>query len=263
LHTFQLAHWEKRLQHRITHASLFLILIGIHMPCWAGPPFITDDPEPLEPNHWEINTAVSASYAQGQRSLAAPSIDMNYGLLPDMQIHMQPRMTYERTDGHENYGVDNTEIGVKYRFLNHRDADENWMMGIYPMLMLPTAGNTINLGNHSIQAFLPLWLQWASGDWTIYGGAGYRINHLGPESRNSCFTGVTALKQLTNNLQAGIELFHESSQTVNDKAVEGFNVGGKLDLSERYHLLFSVGKGLDNVASTNQFSSYLALQVAY
>jgi hypothetical protein len=217
----------------------------------------------VELGHWEINTAITDTVAQGQHLVGAPSVDINYGLFPDVQIHAQPKMTYNHADGRKGYGIDNTEIGVKYRFLNYRHSDVTWMAGIYPMAMLPTAENSINPGSNKVQAFLPVWIQRDSGYWTVYGGGGYRINRYGPGSKNSLFTGVTVLNQVKQNLQLGIEVFHESSQKAGDPSVGGFNVGGKLDINDHYHLLFSAGRGLINIATTNQFSSYLAIQATY
>ena len=34
-------------------------------PAWAGPPFVTDDPEPTDLGHWEIYDFVSASQVPG------------------------------------------------------------------------------------------------------------------------------------------------------------------------------------------------------
>lgn len=75
--------------------------------------------------------------------------------------------------------------------------------------------------------------------------------------------GITALNHVSDHLQLGGELFHDTSVKAGEKASGGFNMGGTYDLSEHYRLLFSAGKGLINVSSTNQFSSYLALQMTY
>jgi hypothetical protein len=40
-------------------------------------------------------------------------------------------------------------------------------------------------------------------------------------------------------------------------------MGGIYNLTDDYHVLFSLGKGLSNANATNQFSGYLALQVIY
>lgn len=228
----------------------------------AGPPFVTDDPEPVEYQHSEIAYALTMEHNQEGTAVEAPSIDINYGLLPDVQIHMQPKLTYEKTSTHKHYGVDNLEVGIKYRFFNYHDQKVNWMVATYPMLLLPTADKTLNPDRREIQTFLPIWVQRDSKDWSIYGGAGYRINQ-GNNTKNSYFVGITALYHVADNLQLGGELFHESPDQNNGKASVGFNLGGKYDLSNHYHLLFSSGKGLVNIGSTNKLSAYLAIQSTF
>ncbi|MFM9914102.1 MAG: hypothetical protein ACKVN9_11265 [Methylophilaceae bacterium] len=239
--------------------TLLLMLFSASLPAWAGAPFVTDDPEPVEVKHLEVNLAVNMSRSQGETSVGAPGIDINYGLLPDVQIHGQPKLTYERTHDGSHYGIDNTEIGVKYRFFNRQYRDSTWMAGVYPMLMIPTGDKILNPNERKIQTFLPLWIQRDSKDWTIYGGVGYRINQ-GVDTKNSHFVGITVINHISESLQLGGELFHETPSKNGEKETVGFNLGGKYDLSEHYHLLFSAGKALMNVYSTNQFSTYLALQ---
>ena len=55
---------------------------------WAGPPFITDDPEPVKYQHWEVNYAVSKTWRQGSGAAGLPSVDINYGIFTDMQLHI-------------------------------------------------------------------------------------------------------------------------------------------------------------------------------
>jgi len=53
---------------------------------WAGPPFVTDDPEPVEHQHWEVNYALTKSWREGEASAGIPSIDINYGIVPNVQL---------------------------------------------------------------------------------------------------------------------------------------------------------------------------------
>src|SRR6185437_11945570 len=54
------------------------VLLGISRAVWAGPPFVTDDPEPVDLGHWEINDALTATWRRGETSAGLP-IDVNYG----------------------------------------------------------------------------------------------------------------------------------------------------------------------------------------
>ncbi len=229
---------------------------------WAGSPFITDDPEPVEFQRWEITYAISRSWRQGETSAAIPSITINYGVSPNMQLHVQPRYSYEKTMTDSHFGIDDTEVGIKYRLLNIQNEDFSFMVGTYPTLQLPSGDTKLDSSRGKVQSFLPLWLQTNIDKWTIYGGVGYRINP-GNGNKNSLFLGGTILYKVAHNLQLGGEVFHESPNTVDGIDSTGFNLGGSYSLIHDYNILFAAGKGLENVTTTNQLSAYLALQVLY
>jgi hypothetical protein len=224
----------------------------------AGPPFVTDDPEPVDLHHWEINTAVTGTWRPGQASLGAPSVDINYGAAPGVQLHAQPRYSIER-DGATTTGLDDTEIGVKYRFYERRADDASLMLAIYPMYLVATGARHLGADRGTHGVFLPLWAQIDRGPWTVYGGAGYRISHQ-VDGRNSTFTGITVLRKLGGELQLGLEAFHETPTAADAGSTSGFNVGGSRVLSPALNLLFSAGRSFGNQAS-NLF--YVGLQVHF
>jgi hypothetical protein len=236
--------------------------VAVSDSAWAGPPFVTDDPEPVEYRRWEVNYAVTGSWRHGGASAAIPSIDINYGIVPDTQLHLQPRYSYERTGQDARSGVDDTELGIKYRFLTIEHDGASTMIGVYPIYRLPTGDRALGSSRGKGQLFLPLWVQNDSERWTFYGGPGYRINP-GTGNKNSVFLGGTALYKLTQSLKLGAEVFHETPDSVEGTSTTGFNLGGICNLSHGYNFLFSAGKGLSNVSDTNQLSVYLALQALY
>ncbi|MDB5821508.1 MAG: hypothetical protein JWR21_212 [Herminiimonas sp.] len=226
----------------------------------AGPPFVTDDPEPVEFKHWEVNYGVTKTWRSQSASVGLPSVDINYGVAPDVQLHVQPRYSIESTTTTKARGIDDTEIGVKYRFFNWEQGDTSVMLGIYPLFQIGTGDKTLGQDRGRGKTFLPLWIQRNSQKWTLYGGTGYRINP-GAGNKNSVYAGATALYQMTGSLHLGAEVFHESPDAIDSKGTAGFNLGGIYNLGKDYNVLFSVGKGVTNVASTNQLSVYVALQV--
>jgi hypothetical protein len=225
---------------------------------FAGPPFVTDDPEPVEATHWEINTAATGAWRSGQASLGLPSVDINYGAAPNVQLHAQPRYSVQR-DGETQRGIDDTELGVKYRFWERKADAGSAMLGVYPMYQLATGARRLGAdrGTHGI--FLPLWAQYEQGGWTVYGGAGYRLNR-GTGASNSTFTGVTVLRQVSDGLQIGAEVFHETPMAIDARSSTGFNLGGAHMLSPRLNLLFSAGRTFGDAAE-NLF--YLGLQLHF
>lgn len=229
---------------------------------WAGPPFVTDDPEPVAYGHWEVNYSMSKTWRQARTSAVLPGVDINYGFLPDVQLHMQPNFSHEKRNTGRVDALDDTEIGVKYRFLNIEQGDSTFIAGIYPLFMLPTGSARLGPGRGHGQSFLPVWLQRNSGKWTVYGGSGYRINP-GAGYKDSVYVGGTALYQFTSSLELGMELFHETPSAVGGLGTAGFTFGGNYNLARDYGLLFSVGKGVSNVSATNQYSVYSGLKVFY
>ena len=90
--------------------SLLVIPVGS---AFAGAPFVTDDPEPVEVQHLEVNYALSKTWQEDGASASLPSMDINYGFSPNIQLHAQPKYAYER-EGHEkNDGFEIRKITVK------------------------------------------------------------------------------------------------------------------------------------------------------
>jgi hypothetical protein len=68
-------------------------------------------------------------------------------------------------------------------------------------------------------------------------------------------------RKLSDTLVAGIEAFHQTSDTEGGRASSGFNLGAVYDFDEHNHLLLSAGRGLQNETTTNQFTWYVGYQI--
>jgi len=66
--------------------SLFLLIFASR-PALAGPPFLTDDPEPVDYRHWEVYLAASHERTKFERTATLPQVEVNYGLVSDVQVH--------------------------------------------------------------------------------------------------------------------------------------------------------------------------------
>ncbi len=232
-------------------------------PCsaFAGPPYITDDPEPVDYQHWEVYGFSQGMRARGETSGVAPSCDCNYGVLPDVQLHVQPGVAFRAGAGAApQWGAGDTELGLKYRFIEQDKANATPSVAFYPLLEAPTGDAARGLGGGRTRAFLPLWAQKDFGDWTTFGGGGYWINP-GPGARNYGFVGWVLQRKVSDRLALGVELFHQTPSEIGGAQATGFNLGGVYDFNEHYHLLFSLGRGLQHASETNAFSWYLGLQI--
>jgi hypothetical protein len=239
-------------------------MLALCRPAEAGPPFITDDPVPVDLNHWEVYLYSAGALRQSDAAGFGPGVEVNYGAAPELQLHLIVNAAYNAPDGEATrFGPGDTELGTKYRFVDPGEHDWYPQVAIFPLLELPSGDAARGLGAGHVQAFLPVWIQKDWGKWTVYGGGGYWINP-GAGNQNYWFTGITLGRQVTEKLALGAELFHQTANTIGGSASSGFNLGGVYDFTEHYHLLFSAGRG--NLAYaiagnvTNPFAYYAAFQ---
>ena len=175
----------------------------------AGPPFLTDDPEPVEPGHGVFYISSQHTWSRDGRSGTAPHFELNYGPIKDIQLHAIAPLAYDRPGDTEitEYGYGVTELGVKWRFI-HEDALFKGcpQIGTFPLVELPTGSERRGLGNGKTQVFLPIWIQksWGEKDreWTAYGGGGYWY-HPGAGNKDYWFTGAVLQKQISDTADLG------------------------------------------------------------
>jgi hypothetical protein len=223
---------------------------------FAGPPFLTDDPVPVDYLHSEIYLFSTGTHDSGGTSGVGPAVEFNYGILPDTMIHLIAPMAYDAPKGgSSHFGYGDTEVGIKYRFVHETDLLP--MIGAFPLVEIPTGDEDKGLGNGEAQWFLPIWLQKDFGKWTTYGGGGYWINP-GADNKNYWFSGILLQYNFSDTFYLGGEFFYQTADTVDGEDSTGFNLGGSVPVGDNLQILFSAGRGLTNTSS-NRFSYYLAL----
>jgi hypothetical protein len=135
----------------------FAALVLLSLPASAGPPFITDDPQPVEYQHYELYFFSLGTHAAGEITGVAPSCDCNYGGFPNVQLHFQPALAVARSNGFPlQWGLGDTEFGVKYRFIEQDTASWVPSIAIYPLLEAPTGDPARGLGTGRNHAFVPM-----------------------------------------------------------------------------------------------------------
>jgi outer membrane putative beta-barrel porin/alpha-amylase len=234
---------------------LICVLCCLACSAYAGPPYFTDDPEPVDFHHWETYIASQYLHANATVSATLPHVELNYGAAPNLQLHIIAPMAFNQASGQNaQYGYGDTELGVKYRFV--QEGKNTPMVGVFPLVEIPTGDASKGLGSGQTQFFLPVWLQKGFGDWQTYGGGGYWRNP-GAGNRDYWFLGWQVQKQVTKSWSVGGEVFHTTPSTVGGDSRTGFNVGTIYDLDEGHHLLFSVGK---DIAGSHAQTMYLGFQ---
>jgi len=225
----------------------------------AGPPYFTDDPDPVKFHHWEyyLSTQDNFDVRNGSAAGSLPQVEVNYGVLPDIQLYIVIPLTYQFSSPHDfEMGYTATEAGIKYRFVKEKKNIPE--IGVFPIVEIPTA-NDPRFTDQNIQVFLPVWFQKSWKKFSSYGGAGYWINP-GSGNKNWVFAGWQAQYDFSAFLTLGAELYYHTAATTEDKEITGFTIGGSLNFKEHLHLIFSGGHSIIN---ENLVTAYVGLYITY
>jgi len=232
---------------RLRLAAL-LLAFGLGAALKAGPPFLTDDPEPVDFNHWEFYIFGQGDHSAKYDAVSGPSFEFNFGIAPNTQLHLvAPVANFENAGSGWATGYGDTEVGIKYRFVDETETLPQ--IGIFPFAELDTGNAGKGLGNGRTWYRIPLWLQKSWGPWTSYGGGGGSLNSA-PGERNSGFAGWLVQRDLGKHLTLGTEVFWQSADAVGGPGSLLANFGGTVNFTEKFNLLFSVGHSISGERDT-------------
>ena len=237
------------------HCLIVVAFLTTIAPIEAGPPFVTDDPEPPPPGGWEINVPFIVERTQGTTEMDAPLFDFNYGV-PSVQFKLEfPIEVIHEDKNGTTGGPGDLLVGVKWRFLNNERSQ--FQLGTYPQVLLPTGNHAHGLGEGRPAFVLPLLAQKSWEKWTLYGNVGYwcRGAH---ETRDYLYAGAVLEREINERLELGVELFGNSPKERGSRSDVAFNVGGTVKLREHLNLLFAAGR--DIVGNTTA-TGYVGLQL--
>jgi hypothetical protein len=223
----------------------------------AGPPFFTDDPDPVPYHHWEYYLASQNAFDIRNRSATGtlPLIEINWGAVKNVQIHIVlPAIYLFNGSGEMLYSYTYTELGVKYRFI--KETEKIPEIGIFPIVEIPVVRDP-RFDRQDMQLYLPVWIQKSWNKLTIYGGAGYWINP-GIGNQNWVFTGGEVQYGFTDFLTLGAEAYFHTPPAPGEPSVAGVSMGGFLNFSRCFHFIFSLGHTL---TGENQLTSYAGLYI--
>lgn len=228
-----------------------------------GPPFLTDDPVPVDLHHYELYLFGGVDAGRTEVDTTGPAVEFNWGALPRTQLHfvlplgaIVPRNP-TGPDDPPHFGLIDMEAGVKFAFLlqtKHRPQ-----IGTFPMFELPTGdyGNGLGVGRTWYK--LPLWAYKDLGQWTIDGGGGYQIV---PQTgfANFPYAAFLVERKLGKPLELGTEIFAHGGE--GDATPHAYS-STLLDGGGYYHLpipgmqlLFAYGH---SVAGQSETYGYLGL----
>jgi hypothetical protein len=238
------------------HKSKIVVvaIVALARPAVAGPPYVSDDPEPTDYKHFEIYTFSSGTTTRGDIG-GASGIDFNYGAAPDLQLTATVPMGFDSlAAGGASFGPGNIELAAKYRFL-HQDPF-GLDVSVFPRVFVPSP--TKNIGNNTASLLLPVWVQkdW-NGGWSAFGGGGCVVS--GRSAQNFCLAGGVVTYQVLPKLQLGVELSHQTADGSGTPARTSVGLGARYDINDTYHLLGYIRRGIENANETDQFSWYASV----
>ena len=220
----------------------------------AGPPFYTDDPEPVDYRHNEFYVFSTLDRSDGTDATQGPAMEYNRGVAHNTQVHVVlPFSGYSPANGGDAFGFGDVEVGIKYRFVD--ETTDRPQIGTFPMVEIATGSAARGLGNGRTWYRLPLWIQKRWGPWTSYGGVGLDINHA-PGMRDSTFGGWLVQRDLSPRLTLGGEVFRQNAQVIGARGYTLVNLGGYYNFKPDFSLLFSAGR---SAAGEQHTVAYLGL----
>lgn len=221
----------------------FVIALIVNKAAFAGPPFLTDDPQPVEYHHYEIDLFSSLdknNVPLEEPQLQAPAFELDWGAFHNIQLHLVVPYVWSLPTGAAPAanGIGDIEVGVKYRFIE--ETSNRPQVGIFPLLELPSGDVNQYLGNGKRWMMLPVWMQKSWGAWTLAGGAGYALN----SAKGLCnyfYSGWQLHKDLNEHLTLGAEIFSQGVMSTQSRPFTIFNAGGSYNFTKHFSLLFNAG----------------------
>ena len=220
---------------------------------FAGPPFLTDDPEPTDTGHWEIYAPLIEAEGSGSEYGGAVGAEINYGAAKDLQLTVGLPVAYAHDATGWRAGAGDLEASAKYRFYHNERT--GLQIAAFPGITLPTARN--GMGNGHVTALLPIWAQQDLGEWSVFGGGGYAINP-GPGNRDYWTGGIALTREFGERLLVGLEADRQGRDTVAGSPTTSLGIGAIYDLPGPLRLLASGGPTLGDDGSSG-FHAFAAL----
>lgn len=244
-------------------------LVGMLAPaiCLAGPPFQTDDPEPVDLGHYEFYIFSAVDGTPVETDPVGPAFEFNWGVLPNTQLHailsfgaIEPSnnpLYAPAGVGPSAYGLLDTELGVKYRFLSQTKYRPE--VGTFTMIEIPTGSYSKGLGVGKAWYKLPVWIQKDSGPWTTYGGGGYQVVHqVGYKSFP--YAGWLLQRDLGDKWTLGGEVWYHAAEgvaTPQTQSATMFDFGGYYYFRKpAFQLLFCLGHTLVGQSETYAYLGF-------
>ena len=219
---------------------------------FAGPPFQTDDPQPIDFQNYEFYTFAATDSTATETDTVTPGFEFNWGALPNVHLHIIVPGAGVFPDGEPKaFGLGDLELGIKYRFV--QESKHRPMIGTFVMFELPTGNFDKGLGLGKTWYKVPLWAQKSFGPWTTYGGGGVTLVNT-PGFSNYPFAGWLVQRDLGKKVTLGTEVFYHGREGVESplpRPATLLDIGGYYKLRDPgFQLLFCYGHSVSGPSET-------------
>lgn len=244
---------QKSINSKILNTLFLFIVFGFQNPTLAGN-FITEVPDPTDVEHVEYIPALSLTKMKQWSTFYSPSVEIDFGILPDLQGHViLPTLLYSPKGEKKAYGPGDVEIGAKFRFIHETSMMPE--VAFYPKVTLPSGDARLGLGWGAATESPTLWTEKNWGDWKLSGGGGYTFIQA-TNTANYGFGGALLQRQIIESLSLGGELYAQGTTNSQNKSFLIFNFGGSYNFTKSLSLPFSIGHSL---ARQKTLTAYLGL----
>jgi hypothetical protein len=236
------------------------LLAAASLPAAAGPPFLTGDPDPAEPGHWEISVGAAVERRPGERLDHLPAFEVNYGLAEGFEVSYESGWLRLSADGAPTQsGFDNSIVGIKWRILE--EEKHGLSLAIKPEYEFRNARSARKGLTDDENVFLvDLRLQKGVGPVQL----GMAIARVHPQkSPDGWEYGVFVKHETKEGSTFGVELNGAGSKSFSPRELI-VNLAAQLKVTESGKLLVGIGREVRNRDEPKvDLRAYLGWQIAF
>lgn len=225
---------------KLPRLLLLFLLVCCARSVWAqGPPYQTEDPVPVDFQHYEFYIFGATDGTPVEQDAAGPALEFNWGAVPRVQLHAvlpwgtlgpQNRPVYAPAgQGPITFGLMDMELGAKIAYV--KESKYIPQIGTFTMFEIPTGNYDKGLGVGKVWYKLPIWLQKNFGKWLIDGGAGETVVPQ-TDYHNFPYGGFLVKRELSERLELGAEVFSHGGEGI---ATPQYQASTMIDLGGYYH----------------------------
>lgn len=244
------------------HCALSLVLAvaaaALPLQAWAqaGPPLITNDPDTPGNGNWEINLAATGARGGAGWDLAAPDLDVNYGLGERIQLSVHASWNHQRfDDGRWQSGSGPTELAVRWRFVDEEKA--GFAMAVQPhwASSWSVAARRRGLAPANDEFAIPVQMARHFGKAVAGIEVGRNFIRNEPDEWQA---GIFYSRDCPLAVSCLVEI--NSVKATGDAAETVLNFGARKSINDHLTLLASLGRQLSSPSGDRQTLFYLGLQ---